>query len=523
MARTIKGDKVVDINKALKEKTKRKVKLTVLSNQAEIEDALAKETILTNNIYLDEASGHFKVNLNTMPWDEDRFKDDLQLKDYNNYLQIHKTVCDKLAKYDAEIDEVPDLDDYELQFQHKPIHPVRNWDETFDDIRLVSYLQRKGYDFNISHLQPAYKVVFSRQHRNMIQDYLENIYNRHYSPIDTENSTWYLDNWLVEYCGAEDTKINHIIGRKFILGAVCRIFDPGCKFDTVLVLEGIADIGKSMLVKQLALKPEWSTDGLKYLNNKDQIAYAASKWFVEWSEMTILSTHSFDAVKEFITYQEDSYRKPYTKTPVGYPRQFVIVGTTNKPVGYLTESQGNRRFWPVRVTKFDKSDNWIEKMYAEAMGVRKQLLEDYGRDDLYYDYTLTNEEKELLKPIQADRVSEDIDEPYIIKAIEWYKSNPDKLMPNERADFISLNRLESLASQIKMYEMGLTLKQQPISSDDSNIPDEDMALVIINEYSNQDRNIHKNTVQIMENLGYGSPFRTTVGGRNGAKVRGYKL
>jgi len=57
------------------------------------------------------------------------------------------------------------------------------------------------------------------------------------------------------------------------------------------------------------------------------------------------------------------------------PRQFVIIGTTNETDGYLRDATGNRRFWPVRIQRFDlprlradRDQLWAEAAEAERLG-----------------------------------------------------------------------------------------------------------------------------------------------------------
>ena len=64
-----------------------------------------------------------------------------------------------------------------------------------------------------------------------------------------------LDTLLVEYMGAEDTPYVRAVTRKALCAAVARIYEPGIKFDSMLVLNGPQGMGKSTFYALLG--KEW--------------------------------------------------------------------------------------------------------------------------------------------------------------------------------------------------------------------------------------------------------------------------
>ncbi|WJS84226.1 VapE domain-containing protein [Paracoccus sp. TOH] len=57
---------------------------------------------------------------------------------------------------------------------------------------------------------------------------------------------------FARYFDAEDTELNSAFGIKMLVAAVRRVRSPGAKFDTMVVLEGSQDSGKSTALKILA-------------------------------------------------------------------------------------------------------------------------------------------------------------------------------------------------------------------------------------------------------------------------------
>jgi hypothetical protein len=155
-----------------------------------------------------------------------------------------------------------------------------------------------------------------------------------------------LDRWLAETLGAADTEYVRAVGRAWLVSAMARAFEPGCKADHMLLLEGAQGIGKSTALAVLA------GAGYKDLtfnaHDKDAMQDLRGAWIVEYSELAGLGKREDEWLKGHIARATDSYRASYGRDSLDYPRACVLAGTVN-PQGdgrYLRDSE-NRRYWPV--------------------------------------------------------------------------------------------------------------------------------------------------------------------------------
>jgi hypothetical protein len=185
-----------------------------------------------------------------------------------------------------------------------------------------------------------------------------------------------LDTWLVKAFGALGPKdYVRAIGRKVLTAAVARVFEPGIKFDYVMVLEGDQGKGKSMSLGILSSRA-WFTDGLGDIKNKDVVDQMTGKWIVELGELASIRGSENEHTKSFLSRQVDRVRMSYGRRSEDYPRQSVFIGSTNASE-YFTDETGNRRYWPLKIEKADRE--WIrahrDQLWAEAM-MRYELGED---------------------------------------------------------------------------------------------------------------------------------------------------
>lgn len=162
-----------------------------------------------------------------------------------------------------------------------------------------------------------------------------------------------VDTWLPTFLGAEDSAYTRGAGATWLLAAVARAFEPGAKFDHMLVLVGAQGVGKSTALRLIAGE-EFFSDA-NFLNAKDSrevLEATAGAWIVECAELAGMRKKDTETLKYEITKQHDKGRHAFARHVVNVGRRFVLAGTTNS-ARFLQDETGNRRFWPVEVAKVD--------------------------------------------------------------------------------------------------------------------------------------------------------------------------
>lgn len=246
----------------------------------------------------------------------------------------------------------------------------RAW-SSFDDSALFAILQ-SDYGLNS---------------RNDYFDALKNVAmrNRFHPVRDLLNSLkWdereHIRGLLPDYLGAEDTEYTYQVWRLWMLGAVARIFQPGCKFDYTVIFQGRQGLGKSTFLQLMALNDGWFNDSLDSLDSDKAAQSLMGSWIIELAELKSLARTAggVDSVKRFLTATQDKYRVPYERRADIFLRQSVFAGTTNKS-DFLQDETGNRRFLIIQTgvhepkkNLFDpEAMNDIKAAWAEAVHIYK--------------------------------------------------------------------------------------------------------------------------------------------------------
>lgn len=180
-----------------------------------------------------------------------------------------------------------------------------------------------------------------------------------------------IDKLFVYYCRAKDTEYHRLVGRKFCISAVARALKPGSKVDNMIILEGKQGIKKSTFIETL-FGENFFTDHLDTLGSKECVQQMIGKWGIELAELHNLESVSDNLKKGFISRKTDKIRLPYDKNTTDIPRTCVFIGTTNQVNGtYLTDSTGERRYWPVicsgmnlDAVRKDRDQIWAEAVKA---------------------------------------------------------------------------------------------------------------------------------------------------------------
>lgn len=253
-----------------------------------------------------------------------------------------------------------------------------------------------------------------------VRDYFENL-----PPWDGVER---LDTLLVDTLGAEDTPYVRAVTRKAFVAAHRRTFHPGCKFDHVLTLVGPQGVGKSTIFARMA--DPWFSDSLTITDMKDKTGAEKllGNLIVELSELAGMRKAEAEPVKGFISRTEDKFRPAYGRTVQTYPRQCIIVGSTNADDGFLRDPTGNRRWWPVTVT----GQGWLGKPHDLDQHTIDQLWAEARARDLQGEALfLTGEVLKTAEHIQAESVEAD-------DRIGIVQEYLDKVLP-PNWDVLSLN------------------------------------------------------------------------------------
>lgn len=243
--------------------------------------------------------------------------------------------------------------------------PNKYWRDA-DDAQLYTWVaDRYGVQFPENRFSKALTTVTDKRCFNPLREYVQQLPEWDGVPR--------ADTLLIDYLGAPDTEYTRVVTRKTLVGAIQRVLQPGCKFDTVLVLDGKPGIGKSTLLRKLGGK--WFSDSLSLADTRDKTAAEKLQgvWIMEIGEMQGTRKADVDIMKGFISRQVDEYRAAYGRVVERHPRTCIICGTTNSTTGFLRDTTGNRRFWPVtvngggRLSVWDMTEDTRAQIWAETM------------------------------------------------------------------------------------------------------------------------------------------------------------
>jgi len=240
---------------------------------------------------------------------------------------------------------------------------LRNWDDR-DDAGLRGYIEKVWGISSRGAVQDAVELAAAAHGKHPVREYLNGLRWDGVPRVET---------MLVDYLGADDSPLNREIAKRWMSTACARVFRPGCKFDTVLVLVSPKQgIGKSQFADILA--GEWFQDGLPAIGSKDAMQALRGVWIVEVNEMAATKKVDDDAIKQFFAARNDRYRESYGRYEADHPRQCVFIGSTNTRE-FIVDNTGGRRFWPVDVhatradvgRRMDAMRAVRDQLWAEAM------------------------------------------------------------------------------------------------------------------------------------------------------------
>lgn len=336
-------------------------------------DASVKRTLASEN--LAEAKYDFAEDLeDTENFEEENIEwlTELEVDAKGNYLSTAPNINAILAN-DTRLKKLFRQNDFD---QKRYIFGSMPWRKITqpEPIKNVDYSGVRNYIESIYGIAGNLKIddslalEFEKNSFHPIKDFLKQL------QWDGQNR---IDSLLVDYFGADDNIYSRESIRKMLVGAVARIFEPGTKFDLVLTLVGTQGTGKSTFIKKLG--KTWFSDTFMTVQGKEALEQIQGAWLIEMAELSGLRKAEVEAIKHFISKQEDTFRPAYARSAETYYRQCVFFGTTNNK-DFLRDPSGNRRFMPIdihphKVTKsvFTDLDNFeVDQIWAEAYQLYKK-------------------------------------------------------------------------------------------------------------------------------------------------------
>lgn len=295
---------------------------------------------------------------------------ELNIDKRGNYLSTANNVSLILAN-DARLKGMfrhNDFDSRQYIFRTAPWRKIT----TPEPVRNVDYAGVRNYIETVygitgtAKIDDALELEFEKNHYHPVRQYLDSLIWDGEQRIDT---------LLPDYFGSDKNEYTRQAMRKILAGAVARVYQPGVKFDLVLVLVGDQGTGKSTLCKKLGR--QWFSDTFLTVQGKEALEQIQGAWLIEIAELSGFRKAEVESVKHFISKQEDIFRPAYARAAETYPRQCVFFGTTNNRE-FLRDPTGNRRFMPVDIHRenaikdiFTDLDGEVDQIWAEAVQIWK--------------------------------------------------------------------------------------------------------------------------------------------------------
>lgn len=237
----------------------------------------------------------------------------------------------------------------------------RAWSDT-DSAGLYWFMEHGYRITNRANIDAATEIYSAKHAFHEIRKYLNHL---------RWDGKLRLDTLFCDFLGADDNDYTRAVARKGFCAAVARVMTPGCKYDQMPILCGPQGLGKSTLLRKMGLK--WFNDSLRTFEGKEALDMLQGSWIFEIGELDAFRRGDIEHIKNFLSIQSDQYRQAYAHYKREFPRQCVFFGTTNGKE-FLTDSTGNRRFWPVDVGRHDHRNvfteltpEYIDQVWAEAM------------------------------------------------------------------------------------------------------------------------------------------------------------
>lgn len=270
-----------------------------------------------------------------------------------------------------------------------------------------------GYGIKVSDrdLKSATVLAACESSFHPIKEYLEKLT---WDGIRRVETLW------VDYLGTPDNSYYRDTARLTLVAAVCRLYEPGHKFDFSPIIEGGQGKRKSTFINRLGLRWAHELDG-DFHDTKQMIELMQGVWILELPELTGFVRSDIRAIKAFMSRTVDRARLAYAKRATNFPRQCIFIGSTNDRE-YLKDDTGGRRFWPIECLishiDIDRLTENVDQLWAEALHIYRQMRAKQPHDVLPL-YLMSGESQRYAARLQESRRQESADDALAGQIAGW--------------------------------------------------------------------------------------------------------
>ena len=394
-----------------------------------------------------QADRNVRITIGTEKLEQarDEFGDGVEDIDPENNDWLSELSANKRGEYDPTINNMllilrndPNLKGLGAHNQfsaRNEVHRKLPWSRSgdywsdIDDAGLRHYMEKIYNLQGVQKLNDALSLIFEENAYHPVKKYLGGL------KWDGKHR---VESLFIDYLGAEDTPYVRTVTRKTLVAAVKRIYHPGCKFDYMLTLIGKQGIGKSYIIKKLAMN--WFSDSITDIKGKEAYEALDGVWIMEMGELAALKKQEREAIKGYISKQEDTYRKAFARNVTVNKRQCIFIGTTND-TEFLNDSTGGRRFWIIETdekkrTKTvwdDLSQDDVDQIWAEAihyykrgeniMHLEKEIAEE--AQTIQTSHTQHNSFIGIVEEFSSIKIPDDWKDRTIQERRQWVQASED--------------------------------------------------------------------------------------------------
>lgn len=296
-----------------------------------------------------------------------------------NYLATPKNI-DLILKNDPNLKKCFAYDTFNDRKALLKLPPWRNQEDTEmfirddDEANLRKYLSEAPWEIEAKQkIVDGLDIICRRNAFHPVREYFNTL---------KWDGVPRLDTLFIDYLGAEDTVLNRMITRIAFTAAVYRTYEPGTKYDQIVVLVGSQGCGKSTIIEKMAINQKWFSNSMPSPDKPEDAArHLRGKFIIEVGELVGFKKAEVEAIKNFLSKTADDFHAHYGKNDIHRPRQCIFFASTNEEQ-FLRDSSGERRYWPIKSCVIppkynvweDLTPNVVGQIWAEAIQQYKERI-----------------------------------------------------------------------------------------------------------------------------------------------------